>query len=83
MVPFPAQSMGGGGGSGVSIPKGASEGTAARYGYLWMRISLTGFVKSKKASSIDAFSMRPNHQGVDIGEMGQDTNQLHSQELAP
>ena len=54
--PSPAQDIWGGGGIGVSIPSGASSGTCARYGYRWSSISLTGFVKSINASSIDAFS---------------------------
>ncbi len=52
--------VGGGGGKGVSSPWGASGGTCPRCGYLCTRMSLTGKVRHKKHSSIDAFSVDPS-----------------------
>lgn len=58
-------SIEGGGGSSVSIPFGASGGTLARYGNRSNMILRTGRVKSKKASSMDAFSLKVvNHHGA-------------------
>jgi len=54
--PKPSHETWGGIGRGVSIPSGASTGTWPKCGYVWRRISRTGFVKSIKASSIEAFS---------------------------
>lgn len=74
-----SQDMDGAGGSGVFIPLGESVGMAVRYGYLRNRISRTGFVKSMKASSMEAFSyfhfslstriIRAIHTDLSIGKM--------------
>ena len=55
-VPRLLQCIGSGGGTGVSIPWGASGGTEDKWGNRSRMRSRTGRVKSMKASSMDALS---------------------------
>jgi len=63
---FPAfvQSIGGARGRGESRPSGASSGTEARYGCAMRSRSMAMGVRSRKASSIDAFSDQPHQPSI-------------------